>query len=215
MKFTKKILTENLFLSTDNPKFFTKGRKQNVVISEDQLERLLNVIKEDTNIKELDGIIKEANDLIRHAILTENLHLHLNEYILSEQSEWQGRNPGSSASEGIENILNGIKKAYDMIKDSETRRRLANSMTKLGNFMTITADAIGSGRDQRAMKSADSLREPLPYPELETVSVEDEIEERLGKGDYTLTKEEIEDKGKLLEEDIKKMKQVINPIPKI
>ena len=54
-----------------------------------------------------------------------------------------------------------------MIKDSDTRKKLANSITKLGNFMTITADAIASGRDQRAMSNPDSLRDPLPYPELD------------------------------------------------
>jgi len=181
MKFTKKILTENLFLSSDGPKFFTKGTKQSVMISEDQLDRLLSVVKKDINIRELDGIIKEANVLIRSAILKENLSLSIGDYQtitedveegatydLEEQGQYN-RNPGVAAAEGIENILDGIKKAYNMIKDSETRKKLANSITKLGNFMTITADAIGAGRDQRQPVSSDSLRKTLPYPELDEI----------------------------------------------
>jgi len=297
MKFTKKILTENLFIPSDSPKFFTKGKKQSVMISEDQLDRLMNVVKGDLNVGELDKIIKEANNLIRHAILKENLNLSIGDYqMITEQYytkdseegatytkdsgdgatydlEEQGqynRDPGIAAGEGLEVVLDGIKKAYDMIKDSDTRKKLANSITKLGNFMTITADALGSGRDQRAMKPAESLRDPLPYPELDV--------NEIATGDYKLTKEEtdyeagmrymhgdrddaaiaayekgdkkkettevakpdfldldgdgnkkesmkkaskdkikkesVEGKNRLIQEDIRKMKQIINPIIK-
>ena len=155
-----------------------------------------------------------------------------------------------------------------MIKDSETRRKLANSMTKLGNFMTITADAIGAGRDQRVMKSSESLRDPLPYPELEEIAdgeyklTKEETDYEAGmrymhgdrddaaiaayeKGDKKkettevakpdfldldgdgnkkesmkkaskdkLKKESVEGKNRLIQEDIRKMKQIINPIIK-
>jgi tRNA C32,U32 (ribose-2'-O)-methylase TrmJ len=100
-----------------------------------------------------------------------------------EQSEWRGRNPGVGAGEGIENVLKGIQKAYEMIRDSETRRKLANSITKLGNFMTITADAIASGRDQRAMANPETLKKAMPYPELETVTVDDEIEDEISENE--------------------------------
>jgi hypothetical protein len=121
-----------------------------------------------------------------------------------------------------------------MIKDSDTRKRLANSITKLGNFMTITADAIASGRDQRAMADPESLKDPLPYPDLDEGhhgEMEEGKEHDLdGDGDedsddYLMAKdraikkamknESEEEKQKLIQEDIKKMKQIIKPISKI
>ena len=136
-----------------------------------------------------------------------------------------------------------------MIKDSDTRKRLANSITKLGNFMTITADAIASGRDQRAMADPESLKDPLPYPELDEgydgqdgdVYEMDDMEEGhhemdegkkkdhdgdgdIDSDDYLMAKDKAikksmkeakEEKEKLIQEDIKKMKQIIKPISKI
>ena len=154
--------------------------------------------------------------------------------LLKEGFDSGGYNRGVAAANGIENIINGVKKAYDMIKDSDTRKRLANSITKLGNFMTITADAIASGRDQRAMADPESLKDPLPYPELDEGhhgEMEEGKEHDLdGDGDedsddYLMAKdraikkamknESEEEKQKLIQEDIKKMKQIIKPISKI
>ena len=87
------------------------------------------------------------------------------------------RNPGVAAAEGIENIINGVKKAYDMIKDGDTRKKLANSITKLGNFMTYTAELIGSGQAQRGARSYDEVSDELPYPELEEDMHVEEMDE--------------------------------------
>ncbi len=46
MKFTKKILVESLKKQSTGEKTFTNGKKQNVIISEDQLDRVLKVIEE-------------------------------------------------------------------------------------------------------------------------------------------------------------------------
>ena len=46
MKFTKKILVESLKKQSTGEKTFTDGKKQNVIISEDQLDRVLKVIEE-------------------------------------------------------------------------------------------------------------------------------------------------------------------------
>ena len=124
-----------------------------------------------------------------------------------------------------------------MVKDSNTRKKLANSITKLGNFMTITADAIASGRDQRGMSDSDSLRDPLPYPDLD-----EGYDEEVGEGHHEMDeaakpdfldldkdgdkeesmkkaskemKESKEKKEKLLQEEINKMKRIIKPIAKI
>ena len=243
MKFNIQTLRESLNHPKSGKKVFTAGKKQNVILSEEQLDRLLLQLKESRE-KSITTTIKEAHQLIREAIKNENLDLSIGDYagtiIKEEYSKDEGeynkdanagatydlgeqgmydRNPGFAAAEGIENIINGIKKAYDMIKDSDTRKRLANSMTKLGNFMTITADAMAAGRDQRGMRNADSLRDPLPYPELETVTVDDEIEDEISEDVDEDDGDEVEDiqeqKEKLIREDIKKMKQIIKPITKI
>ena len=46
MKFTKKILVESLKKQSTGEKTFTDGKKQNVIISEGQLDRVLKVIEE-------------------------------------------------------------------------------------------------------------------------------------------------------------------------
>jgi len=225
MKFSKKILTESLSQTKSDKKVFTEGKRQNVILSEEQLDRLLARLEE-TKQNSINTIIKECHQLIRESIKNEGLDLNSDDYsgTLMEQGQYD-RNPGVAAAEGLENVLNGIKKAYEMIKDSDTRKKLANSITKLGNFMTITADAIASGRDQRAMANPDSLKDPLPYPELDTVTVDDEeISEEhddipkiahLDVEEGEKIQESKEEKEKLIQEDIKKMKQIIKPISKI
>ena len=252
MKFNKKILSETLNQPLTGKKVFTEGKKQNIILSEEQLDRLLSKIHKSKN-DEIMEVIKETYDLIRKSIVKENLNLNSDDYsyeLLKEGFDSGGYNRGVAAANGIENIIKGVKKAYDMIKDSDTRKRLANSITKLGNFMTITADAIASGRDQRAMSDPDSLKDPLPYPDLDEgydgqdgdMYEMDDVEEGhhemdegkkkdhdgdgdIDSDDYLMAKDKAikkamkneseEDKEKLIQEDIKKMKQIIKPISKI
>ena len=236
MKFNKKLLSETLNQPLTDKKVFTEGKKQNIILSEEQLDRLLSQIQKSKN-DEIMEVIKETYDLIRKSIVKENLNLNSDDYsyeLLKEGFDSGGYNRGVAAANGIENIIKGVKKAYDMIKDSDTRKRLANSITKLGNFMTITADAIASGRDQRAMADPESLKDPLPYPDLDEGhhgEMEEGKEHDLdGDGDedsddYLMAKdraikkamknESEEEKQKLIQEDIKKMKQIIKPISKI
>jgi len=167
MKFNKKTLSESLNRPVSGKKVFTEGKIQNVLLSEEQLDRLISTLNKSKNTA-INKIVFESYDLIRKSIVSEGLELNIDNYsdTIMEQGQYD-RNPGVAAGEGLENVINGIQKAYEMIKDSDTRKKLANSITKLGNFMTITADAIASGRDQRAMSNPDSLRDPLPYPELD------------------------------------------------
>jgi len=242
MKFSKKIVTESLNQPNSGKKVFTKGKRQNVLLSEEQLDRLLSNL-ETKNQESIETIVKECHQLIRESITNEGLKLSIADYsddLIGEGFDTGGYNRGVAAGEGIENVINGIKKAYDMIKDSDTRKKLANSITKLGNFMTITADAIASGRDQRAMTNPDSLRDPLPYPELdegddkEMGEAHHEMDEGKKKDhdgdgdidsdDYLMAKDKAikksmkeskEEKEKLIQEEIKKMKKIIKPISKI
>ncbi len=229
MKFSKKIVTESLDHPNSGIKVYTEGKRQSVILSEEQFERLISTVNESKE-KEIANLIKESHKLIRESIISESLDL-------GEQGQYN-RDPGVAAGEGLEVVLDGIKKAYDMIKDSDTRKKLANSITKLGNFMTITADAIASGRDQRGMTNPDSLRDPLPYPELDEgddkemgeahhemdegakpdfldLDGDGDKEESMKKAAKDKLKEEKEEKEKLLQEEINKMKQIIKPIAKI
>ena len=138
MKFNKKTLNKSLNIPGPTKKSFTNNRKQNVILSEEQFDRLSGILNE-SNYKDIVKSIGVANKLIRESITREGLDLNVFDYskTILEQGQYD-RNPGVAAGEGIENVLNGIKKAYDMIKDSETRKKLANSITKLGNFMSIS-----------------------------------------------------------------------------
>ena len=167
MKFNKKLLSETIKTQLSGKQTFTFGKKQNVIISEEQLERLLEKVNNPIMIES-----------VREAIVKENLDLNIEDYsdTIMEQGQYD-RNPGVAAAEGIENIINGVKKAYDMIKDGDTRKKLANSITKLGNFMTYTAELIGSGQAQRGARSYDEVSDELPYPELEEDMRVEEMDE--------------------------------------
>ena len=175
MKFNKKLLSETIKTQLSGKQTFTFGKKQNVIISEEQLERLLEKVN---NPIMIESVISETFKVIREAIVKENLDLNIEDYsdTIMEQGQYD-RNPGVAAAEGIENIINGVKKAYDMIKDGDTRKKLANSITKLGNFMTYTAELIGSGQAQRGARSYDEVSDELPYPELEEDMHVEEMDE--------------------------------------
>ena len=131
--------------------------------------------------------IKKSFKLIREEIeKTSPKGIRIEDYsknVISESFYGSGGNrhhPGESAAAGIENIINSIKKGYAFVKDSRTRKQIENTLVKLSNFMTYTAELIGSGRDQRAPQSYESLAQPLPYPDLdepeEMEDIDDEIE---------------------------------------
>ena len=115
----------------------------------------MNLEEED----ELEEIVNEAYNLINKAIKSEKI-------TLLEQGMYD-RNPGVAAGEGIENIINHVKKAWEYIKDPTTREKLENSIVKLSNFMTKTAELIGSGRNQRQARPDSKILQDMPYPEHE------------------------------------------------
>jgi len=128
--------------------------------------------------------VKKTYSLIRRKIVTERIHsLSLSNYtnIINEnQSEWSGgRNPGSSAASGIENIIDNLKKGWAMIEDSTTRKQIQNTLTKLNNFMMYSAELVGSGSSQRAPRSYDQISNPIPYPELDEPEELEDIDDGL------------------------------------
>jgi len=171
MKFNKKTLSESIESELSGNKHFTIGKKQNVVITETQLERLLgsnNTISKKVIEETIDDVISEAYSLINECIISENIDgLDMGDYVLNEQGQYD-RNPGVAAGEGIENIINGIKKAYEMVKDSDMRKKIENTLVKLNNFTTVTAELMQSGAPGgHAPRHTDKITDEVPYPELE------------------------------------------------
>ena len=65
MKFTKKLLAETLNKVSNGGKTFTSGKKQNVIISEEQLERVLSVVEEQwQEIKEISVVRSDASEKV-------------------------------------------------------------------------------------------------------------------------------------------------------
>ena len=79
MKFSKKIVAESLNQSNTGKKVFTKGKVQNVVLSEEQLDRLLSSLEESKQ-DSIKTIIKECHKLIRESITNEGLGLSVDDY---------------------------------------------------------------------------------------------------------------------------------------
>ena len=92
--------------------------------------------------KKKDELYEDINKTyraIRKSIIKERTSkLEIKDYqeVLNEsQDEWRGHNPGASAAAGIENIIDNIKRAYSYVRDSKTRKQIANTLAKLNNFM--------------------------------------------------------------------------------
>jgi len=171
MKFNKKTLSESIESELSGNKHFTIGRKQNVVITEAQLERLVSltdvggkkIVKETIN-----DVIKEAYSLINKCIISEGIDsLDIGNYTLNEQGMYN-RDPGVAAGEGLEVVINSIKKAYEMVSDSDMRKKIENTLVKLNNFMKTTAELMQSGAPGgHAVRPTEKITNAVPYPELD------------------------------------------------
>lgn len=162
------------------------GMNEGIVsLRESDMDRLIRtaVLKKKV-LKE----VKKTYKLIRSYIIHEGVpSLHVNDYsvLLREQSEWSGgRNPGASAAEGIENIIDNLKRAWSAIKDSTTRKQIQNTLVKLNNFMMYSAELVGSGSSQRAPRSYDQLADPLPFPDLDEPEDLEDIDDDLELNEF-------------------------------
>ena len=206
MKFNKKTLSESIESELSGNKHFTSGVKQNVVITEAQLERLVGskkTVKKKVVTESIKDVIKEAYDLINQCIISEGIDgLDMGNYILNEQDPNGGngynrdseagatynrdseagttynrdlgeqgqynRNPGVAAGEGLEVVIDGIKKAYEMVKDSDMKKKIENTLVKLNNFMITTAELMQSGAPSgHAVRPTEKITDKVPYPELD------------------------------------------------
>lgn len=147
-------------------------------LTDRDLNRLLEAsMRKKKLIKE----VKKTYSLITRRIIKENiggLKLVNYENLLNEQGQYN-RDPGIAAAEGIEVIIDNLKKGWSMIKDSTTRKQIQNTLAKLNNFMMYSAELVGSGSSQRAPRSYDQIANPLPFPELDEPEELEDIDDEL------------------------------------
>tara|TARA_R100000908_G_scaffold44743_1_gene21182 strand:- start:3420 stop:3968 length:549 start_codon:yes stop_codon:yes gene_type:complete len=102
------------------------------------------------------ALTEDVNNIynkIRIGIIKEGYPLNLRNYtplLTEDQSEWAGgRNPGSSAASGIEEIIKSLEKAHEMWKETQVGDMIKNSIIRLYNTMTVIGTYVGSGQSQR------------------------------------------------------------------
>jgi len=162
------------------------GMKENRVVklSESDLNTLLKNItlkKKDRLLENLVGDVSRTYRLIERRVVVERVrNLRIPNYggLLNEQGQYD-RNPGIAAGEGIEVIVDNLKRAWSLIKDSTTRKQIQNTLVKLNNFMMYSAELVGSGSSQKAPRSYDQLANPLPFPELDEPEDLEDIDDGL------------------------------------
>ena len=126
--------------------------------------------------------INRIHNKIRIGIVKEGIKgLDIKKYvpILSESFYGTGSNrhhPGESAAAGLEEIIKGLKKAYEMVKDNETGKMIANSIVRLSNTMSVIGTYMGSGKSQRSVDDEwlYSQLSDIPYPAVEAAEEGDE-----------------------------------------
>ena len=105
------------------------------------------------NWKALTEDVNNVYNKIRIGIVKEGYPLNLRNYtplLTEDQSEWKGgRNPGSSAASGIEEIIKSLEKARDMYKGNQVGAMIQNSITRLSNTLTVIGTYVGSGQRQQ------------------------------------------------------------------
>tara|TARA_R110002074_G_C12437741_1_gene657408 strand:- start:37 stop:579 length:543 start_codon:yes stop_codon:yes gene_type:complete len=119
--------------------------------------------------------INKIHNKIRIAIVKEGVKsLNIRKYTPVLSEEWQGmdaggRNPGVSAANGIEEVIKGLKKAYEFVKDQETGKMIMNSIVRLSNTLSVIGTYVGSGQSQRGVDDEWLYSElsDIPYPAVE------------------------------------------------
>ena len=61
-----------------------------------------------------------------------------------------------------------------------------NTLTKLNNFMTYTAELVGSGQSQSAPRSYGAVSKPLPFPEVEEDEALEDIDDEISISEMDL-----------------------------
>ena len=134
------------------------------------------------NFRSLNENVNKTHNKIRIAIVKEGVKgLNIRNYKPTLSEDWQGmdaggRNPGVSAANGIEEVIKGLKKAYDMVTDKATGHMIMNSITRLSNTLAVIGTYVGSGQSQTTVNPEKLYLDldPIPYPAVEAAEEGDE-----------------------------------------
>jgi|TARA_R110000824_G_scaffold154248_8_gene326274 hypothetical protein len=135
------------------------------------------------NFTSLNENINKVHNKIRIAIVKEGIsNLNIRNYkpILKEESFYGSgsnrHNPGESAANGIEEVIKGLRKAYDMVTDKATGHMIMNSITRLSNTLAVIGTYVGSGQSQTEVNPERLYKalKPIPYPAVEAAEEGDE-----------------------------------------
>jgi len=168
MKFTKKLLAETLNKVSKVGKTFTDGKKQNIIISEEQLDRILNVVQEQWQEVKLDEVEMD-----------------------------EGAKPDFLDLDKDGNKKESMKKAAKDMKEDSGHDEAMNYGKDEGHDDKELYDLKHDGDSEDHIED---LEDDMHYDDIhDTKNIEESQEE----------------KERLIQEDIKKMKAIISPIKKI
>jgi hypothetical protein len=194
MKFNKKMLVKTLNKKSNSEKTFTDGKKQNIIISEEQLDRVLGTIQEqwqEINLEEdakpdfldLDGDGDKKESMKKAA---------------KDKKEMdEGAKPDFLDLDGDGDKKESMKKAAKEVKEDSGHDEAMNYGKDEGHDDKELYDLKHDGGSEDHI---DDLEDDMHYDHIhDTNNIEESKEE----------------KERLIREDITKMKQIIKPISKI
>jgi hypothetical protein len=194
MKFTKKLLAETLNKVSNGGKTFTSGKKQNVIISEEQLERVLSVVEEQWQEINLEEDAKpDFLDLDGDGDKKESM-----KKASKDKKEMdEGAKPDFLDLDKDGNKKESMKKAAKDMKEDSGHDEAINYGKDEGHDDKELYDLKHDGGNEGHI---DDLEDDMHYDHIH---------------DSKNIEESQEEKERLIQEDIKKMKAIISPIKKI
>lgn len=188
MKFNKKTLIESLNISGTNKKSFTENQKQNVILTEEQFDRILAIIEEQNGQLPDEPVPAKTEEVKETAKKS-------SEEVEDEVAE--GKKPDFLDLDKDGNKKESMKKAAKDMKEDSGHDEAMNYGRDEGHDDKELYDLKHDGGSEDHI---DDLEDDMHYDHIH---------------DSEHIEESKEEKERLIREDIKKMKQIIKPISKI
>ena len=194
MKFNKKMLVETLNKKSNSEKTFTNGKKQNIIISEEQLDRVLGTIQEQWQEINLEEDAKpDFLDLDGDGDKKESMKkASKDKKEMDEEAK-----PDFLDLDGDGDKEESMKKAAKEVKEDSGHDEAMNYGRDEGHDDKELYDLKHDGGSETHI---DDLEDDMHYDHIH---------------DSNNIEESQKEKERLIQEDITKMKQIIKPISKI
>ena len=194
MKFNKKMLVETLNKKSNSEKTFTNGKKQNIIISEEQLDRVLGTIQEQWQEINLEEDAKpDFLDLDGDGDKKESMKkASKDKKEMDEEAK-----PDFLDLDGDGDKKESMKKAAKEVKEDSGHDEAMNYGRDEGHDDKELYDLKHDGGSEEHIED---LEDDMHYDHIH---------------DSNNIEESQKEKERLIQEDITKMKQIIKPISKI